>query len=67
MRFDVGDRVKVRVGSHALWKGAWESRPGDPGTVTGTYPRWGSYAVLLDGDPDQCPAVYRKDELEAER
>lgn len=66
MKFKIGDRVKTTVDSPSAWRNGFDAPAGSAGTVTNTHPRWNSYSVLLDADPDRMSAAYSKDELEAE-
>lgn len=66
MKFSIGDRVKTTVNHESAWRNGFDAPAGSAGTVTSTHPRWNSYSVLLDADPDQMTYAYSKDEVEAE-
>ncbi|MEO3856167.1 hypothetical protein [Acrocarpospora sp. B8E8] len=61
--FHVGQRVRTTVDAPAGWSGGFAAPVGTLGTVTAAHDEWGSYGVLLDGDPDALPAAYGADEL----
>ncbi|MFF5451846.1 hypothetical protein ACFY40_11475 [Streptomyces sp. NPDC012950] len=62
MTFTIGQRVRTTVDAPAAWVGAYSAPAGTLGTITGLE-LFGSYGVLLDGDPDQMAASYTADEL----
>jgi hypothetical protein len=59
----IGQRVRTTVDAPAAWEGAFSAPAGTLGTIVNLPGRYGSYGVLLDGDPDQLPADYSADEL----
>ncbi len=61
--FTVGQRVRTTVDAPSAWPGAWGAPAGTLGTITDQHGQWGSYGVLLDGDPYNLPASFRADEL----
>ena len=63
MTFTVGQRVRTTVNAPAGWAGGFSARIGTLGTIDSGPDRFGSYGVLLDGDPDQMAASYTADEL----
>lgn len=65
-KFEIGDRVKIRINVPSLWDDGYKPRAGTGGTVTHEYSRYGAYGVLLDTDPDKMPMMFSKDEIEAE-
>ncbi|MFF9910646.1 hypothetical protein [Streptomyces sp. NPDC013457] len=65
MTFTLGQRVRTTVNAPAGWEGAFSAPVGTLGTIESGPDQFGSYGVLLDGDPAQMPAAYHANELTA--
>jgi hypothetical protein len=63
MQFRIGQRVRTTVDAPAAWEGAFAAPAGTAGTIVGLPDRYGSYGVVLDGDPHHLAAGFREDEL----
>ncbi|MFE5591479.1 hypothetical protein [Streptomyces sp. NPDC056549] len=63
MAFTVGQRVRTTVNAPTAWDGAFGAPVGTLGTIDSGPDKFGSYGVLLDGDPNQMPASYHGNEL----
>jgi hypothetical protein len=61
--FTLGQRVATTVNAPAAWASAFSVPAGTLGTIESGPDQFGSYGVLLDGDPDSLPASYDADEL----
>ena len=62
-KFTVGQRVRTTIDVLSMWEGGTELPSGSLGTIESVHPT--TYGVLFDADPDQMPAAYYPNELEA--
>ena len=63
--FTAGQRVATTVDALAAWAGAFSAPAGTLGIITDGPSQFGTYGVLLDGDPDGLPAAFNAAELVA--